>query len=167
MKAIAVMVATVLIAGCEKQKSDEVLTDLPYGKWVHIENKDALTDIKTSSTILKSWPVSDGNPSPVEMHFRCSEGRLDFYLSWNRYVGSDPLVDTRIDSDPHQPNTWEASTNGESTFYPFFNSAYLDRLASSTSYIARVSAPDRDITAKFDTSKLQQETKTIREECKI
>ena len=167
MRAFAVLVAALLVVGCEKEKEDDFLAHLPYGKWVHFENKDVLTDVKSKSSVLKSGPLSDGSMAPAEMHFRCSAGKMDFYLSWNRYVGSTHSVDSRIDSDPHGANKWQASADGKSSFYPFLNSVFLDRLSASKSYIARVSTSNGVITAKFDTSQVMKETKDIREECKI
>lgn len=167
MRAIAFVVAVFSVSGCEKQSGEDLLSQLPYWKWVHSESKDALTDSKFTSAVLKSGPVSDGAAAPAEMHFRCSGGKMDFYISWNRYVGSDPLVDTRVDNDMHEPSRWHGSADGKTTFYPFFSASFLDRLSASKSYVARVSAPAGEITAKFDTSKVLKETKGIRDECSI
>lgn len=167
MKAFSIMVTALLITGCDSPKNDDVLERLPYWKWAHYESKDEITDIKSSSAVLKSGPVMDGNTSPVEMHFRCLDGKFDFYLSWNRYVEDDPLVDTRIDNDAHQSSKWEVSTDRKSTFNLLTTSVFLDRLAASKTYLARVSTATGNITAKFDTSQVRKETKSIREECKI
>lgn len=167
MRTLAVLALAILVAGCEKEKSMDVLAGLPYWKWVHSESKDELTDAISRSSVLSSGPISDGNVAPVEMHFRCSAGKMDFYLSWNRRIEPDPLVDTRVDSDSHEPNKWEASVDRRSTFYPFLSSAFLDRLAASKSYVARTSTSSGEITAKFDTTQVLKETQKLRADCKI
>ena len=167
MRAIAVVLLAIFITGCEKEKGEDLLARLPYWKWVHSERKDDLTDVVSRSSVLKSGPISDGNEAPVEMHFRCAAGKMDFYLSWNRRIEPDSLVDIRIDSDPHEPNKWEASADRKSSFYPFLTSSFVDRLAASKSFIARASTSSGEITAKFDTSKVFSETKEVRAACKI
>ncbi|NMX88251.1 MULTISPECIES: hypothetical protein [unclassified Pseudomonas] len=167
MRAIAVILLATFVTGCEKEKGEDLLARLPYWKWVHSEKKDDFTDVVSRSSVLKSGPISDGNEEPVEMHFRCTAGKMDFYLSWNRRIESDSLVDIRVDSDPHEPNKWEPSTDRKSTFYPFLTPPFLDRLAASKSFIARASTLSGEITAKFDTSKVLEETKEVRAACKF
>lgn len=167
MRAIAIVLLAIFVTGCEKEKVEDLLDQLPYWKWVHSEGKDELTDVLYKSSVLKSGPISDGNSAPVEMHFRCAAGKMDFYLSWNRQIEPDSLVDSRVDSDQHEPNKWEASTDRRSSFYPFLTSSFLDRLAASKSYVARASTSSGEITAKFDTSKVLNETKEVRAACSI
>ncbi|MBA6044024.1 MULTISPECIES: hypothetical protein [Pseudomonas] len=167
MRTFAVMVLAIFVMGCEKEREKDVLAGLPYWKWAHFESKDELTDAISRSSVLNSGPISDGNAAPVEMHFRCAAGKMDFYLSWNRRIDPDSLVDTRVDSDSHEPNKWGASGDRTSSFYPFLTSAFLDRLSASKSYVARTSTSSGEITAKFDTTQVLKETQKLRADCKI
>ena len=81
MRMYAVMVLAIFVMGCEKEKDQDVLAGLPYWKWTHFEGKDELTDAYSRSSVLNSGPISDRNADPVEMHFRCSADKMDFYLS--------------------------------------------------------------------------------------
>lgn len=153
------------VSGCgEKAPPSQI--DLPYGKWSHFKNKDPITDVESISIVLSSQPLADGDLTPAELHVRCLGGNLEIYVSWNRYIGSEHNVDSRIDSDQHQPNKWSASSDGKSSFYPYVDKDYLKRIRSSEKYIVRVeSFGGRSLTAHFNTTKLNEEAGPTIDSC--
>ena len=155
---IGVLVALgISVSGCGEE-SPSIKMDLPYGKWSHFNKKDPVTDVESTSVVLSSQPLSDGDLTPAELHIRCLGGALEVYVSWNRYIGSEHNVDSRVDSDQHEPNRWSASSDGKSSFYPYVDKQYLDRLRSSDIYIVRVETfGGKIITANFNTKKLNEE----------
>lgn len=163
---MAVLLGTLLVAGCEKEPKLSV-DDLPYWKWRQLTEIDPITDVESRSAILTSGPVSDGGYKPAELHFRCLSGKFDVYVSWSRYIGSKPRVDTRIDSDLHEPNVWGGSTDGTVSFYPFVSRAFLNRLAESKTYLVRVDSSNSPVTAKFETSNVKEQIRSVRAACNI
>lgn len=162
----AVLFCAIAASGCEK-RDDAVKIDAPKSKWVNSHTKDPIDDSESISVVLGSDSMSDGRGVPAELHLRCSAGKLEVYISWNRYIGSEHFLDTRIDSDPHEPNKWWASSDGKSSFYPFVAPGYLKRLRSSSMYAARVEISGANpVTAMFDTSRLEVEAGPLIDSCK-
>lgn len=161
-----VLICAIAASGCEKRE-DVVIVETPKSKWAHVHNKDPIDDTESVSAVLRSDSTSDGRGIPAELHLRCSSGTLEVYISWNRYIGTKHLLDTRVDSDPHEPNKWWASSDGKSSFYPFVAPGYLKRLRSSSMYAARVEiSGGNPVTAIFDTSELEVEVGPLIDSCK-
>lgn len=152
------------VSGCDEKNSEQI--EEPYGKWARFHEKDPITDADRVSAVLNSEPVSDGLAVPAELHVRCSDGNLEVYISWNRYIGRVHDIDSRIDDMQHEPNRWAASSDGKSSFYPFVGPTYLDRLNSSARYVARVETfTGSSITAAFNTSSFSSEAGPVIASC--
>lgn len=163
-----VLLTSLILVGCKEDKKESVLQDLPYWKWKTVTNKDPMTDVESTSVFLTSGPISDGTYAPAELHFRCTQGLFEVYVGWRKYMGSGKhSVTTRVDDDQAEPNKWDASSDGRTSFYPFADSRFLDRLSKSTTYLVQVDNRGEKLRAKFNTSAMSSEVAKVRSECNI
>lgn len=161
IRASALVFMSIIFSGCGEKPPPKNVAQA-QGKWTHFKERDQVTDVERLSAVLRS----DAGGAPAELHVRCAQGKLEVYVSWNRYIGQVHEVDARIDSDQHEPNKWSASTDGKSSFYPFVSRKYLDRIGASSRYLVRVKTfSGEEVTAEFDTSKFGDEAGSIISQC--
>ena len=161
---IALLLIFAALSGCE-EKPKSALDDLPYWKWKHVSNIDPITDVESVSAVLSSGPLGDGSFSPAELHYRCRGGEFEVYVAWNRYVGIDRKVTSRIDKDPVSTSSWGWSGDGKVSFYPGSSVELANKLALSKSFHVRVNAVGGELTARFDNPGISSEVSGVREKC--
>ncbi|WP_236238369.1 hypothetical protein [Pseudomonas faucium] len=158
------MLVLATLSGCE-EKPKSALDDLPYWKWKHVSNIDPITDLESVSAVLSSGPLGDGSFSPAELHYRCKGGVFEVYVAWNRYVGTDRQVTSRIDKDPASTSSWGWSEDGKVSFYSGNSVELANRLALSKSFYVRISAVGGELTARFDNPGIISEVSDVRQKC--
>ena len=161
---IVLFLVLAALSGCE-EKPKSALDDLPYWKWKHFSNVDPVTDRESISAVLSSGPIGGSSLSPAELHYRCSDGVFEIYVAWNRYIGSDVQVTTRIDKDPASTSSWGWSDSKKVSFYPGNAMELADKLAASKTLYVRVNPEGGELTARFDNPGAVSEVSAVRGKC--
>jgi type VI secretion system protein VasI len=99
---------------------------------------------------------------PVILTLRCKSGRVQAYITWNSYLGSDdPTITYRFGTEPALTNYWGLSTDSTATFYrgPLneldadyvpFHDAFVKKLITIDRSVAQVTPYNENpITAVF------------------
>lgn len=89
---------------------------------------------------------------------RHKEGRLDFYITFRQYLGSDgTLVTSRLDSSPADESEWSISTDGKAIFCPGNIYETIEQLMANDKLVIRLTPyGESPITATFNLTGLTE-----------
>lgn len=140
------------------------------GNWVVDVETSPIDDSKTvfmSNLATDSSRVGYRDVRP-SVHLRCQEGQLDFYISWNVFIGTDSaLVTMRFGKNDAYDESWSISTNNKATFarHPDIKLRFLEK---ADTFLARVTPySENPILAEFDIEGLSEAAKPLKQACGI
>lgn len=142
-------------------------TNQESGNWIITTQKNPMDD---STTVIASVFSSSGHShllnEPIIVNIRCQSGKVDLFINWHDYLGSEPFVTTRVGDKKAETRRWRLSTNSQSTFYPGVDVDFIEQFKETSSFVARVTPYNENpVTAVFDISGAEHTVTMIRNEC--
>ena len=127
------------------------------GGWEVSETTDPMDDSTTIVLSLKAQSKSGSSGMPYLL-VRCREKRLEIFINWSSYLGSDDSLSlrSRFDSEEPRSYSWNASTDHRATFLSgAMRGEFLRALTTSKRFAAEVTdSQNSRLVAVFETSGL-------------
>ena len=67
--------------------------------WVVSDEIDPIDDSKTITLLTKSQSGENNYGEKIDLIVRCNSSKVDVYLNWDVFLGTDISVTTRIDKE--------------------------------------------------------------------
>jgi len=128
----------------------------PAINWNVTNSVSQLTGAKSYSADLNSTntiPNAIGRPDTATLIVRCKNSKLEAYVVWPPFMGSDSReAQYKFDDGPIWKQMWEPSSDGTATFIPQ-PQVFLGRLANAKKLVVDIDPYERStVEAVFDTS---------------
>ncbi len=137
------------------------------GKWILQVDQNPIDDTKTTVAILNADSGKSKQGNTVSLILRCMSNKLESYITWNDYLGSDRTeVTIRIGTNTATTSFWALSSDNTSSFYPGDVSEFFSQLSSANNFIAQVTPYNENpTTAIFDTTGAGKVIRPILQTC--
>jgi hypothetical protein len=145
-----------LDAAAESRIEDSIrVTEGP--RWLIFESTDPRTDARMVAATRYANEGEGVRGDSRAFTLRCREARLESWVTWDSFIGSDGAVVTyRLDQAEPVSFTWVSSQDGRATFYPRNANVFLRALQRAEQVILRVTPRGGSpVTATFDLSQLE------------
>ena len=114
-------------------------------------------------------PCADSGRSswdqPVWLVIRKSAERLELYIGWNSYLGSEAVVTYRIGKEEPETKEWSLSSDSQASFYTGDTVDVISRMLKADQVVARCTPYNESpITAVFDIRGLRKELEKYKED---
>jgi len=135
------------------------------GKWEVFSETNPVDDTTTVALSLDADSGKSKFGKSVFFISRCKAGKVQVYIGWSDYLGSEADVLTRIGKEKATTSQWALSTTKESTFHPE-PVKFLKSMEGQTSLVAQVTPYNESpVTAVFDISGFDVAVKPLKEVC--
>jgi type VI secretion system protein VasI len=136
------------------------------GKWIVSTKTNPLDDTKTVTLALVSENAHSRFGEPITLIIRCKSGKIEVYINWNQYLGSETEIISRFGSKEAKRREWSLSSDGQAAFYPGNSIPFIRELLSSVRFVAQVTPYNESpITALFDTKGFAKALIPLKETC--
>lgn len=141
-------------------------TTASQGRWETRTDTDPLTDKSIYRARLVAHEGRGRFADPIVLHLRCSNAKIEAYIDWSTFLGSDNIsVTSRIDKSPAEKSMWSPSTDHKASFMPQ-PARTLKKFIGASSYVVNLTPyGESPITAIFDISGAEEALKDIRKAC--
>lgn len=136
------------------------------GKWIVDISTDPIND---SKVVVLGLPPTSGTNSqgkPIYLVLRYKSGKTEAYIQYGEYLGGEDFIEVtwRIGTEQAKTGEWFLSTDGEATFYPYDDIAFIKKLLTVNRFVARLTPYNESpITAVFDLEGLKEAILPLRE----
>lgn len=153
-------------------------TPRPTGLWAVSEEVNPIDDTMTVTAVLLAKEGQGVYGDQVTMALRCKSDRVEAFILWFSYLGSDdPTVTYRFGTEAALTNYWGLSSDSTATFYrgplneldadymPFHDS-FVKKLMTVDRFVAQVTPYNENpITAVFDLTGIEHVGQQVLEAC--
>ncbi len=135
------------------------------GNWFVFEEVNPVDDSQMITLILPASSSENNLTNGASIIVRCQSHKTQVYINWNKYLGGETSVLTRIDSDTAVTSQWTLSTDRKATFHKN-PPALLNMLDTADRLVAQITPyNDNPITAIFDIKGLSSALIPLRKAC--
>ena len=96
-----------------KANFDKINSD---NKWIVSENINPLDDSKTIVLLLQSKTGENHYGQEIDLVIRCNSSKVDVFIDWGVFLGSDLTLTTRIDKEKAISEKWSTSSDKKASF---------------------------------------------------
>ena len=105
--------------------------------WVVSDGIDPIDDSKTITLLTKSQSGENHYGEKIDLIVRCNSSKVDLYLNWDVFLGTDISVTTRIDKEKAVTEEWSISSNKKASF-SYTPISLIKKLINADKYVAKV-----------------------------
>ena len=132
-------------------------------KWEVEVNSDPVTDDKVITACVPADSGRSTYGQPVWLIIRKTADRLEMYINWNSYMGSETVVSYRVGKDEPDTREWLLSSDKQASFYSGDVAEIVSRMIKADQVAARcIPYNESPITAVFDVRGLKRELEKYR-----
>ncbi len=154
-----------LFIGMAWGQDDNKIKIMPNDKWIISQEINPLDDTKTIALLLQSESGINHYGEKIDLVIRCKSSKIDIFINWGVFLGSDLSLTTRIDKENAVNEEWSLSSNKKASF-SYTPIALTEKLIQSNKYVAKVTPYNENpIVAIFDLKGLVNKIKIFDGHC--
>ena len=136
----------------------------PLGDWDMDVSLNPIDDSLTIVLTVKSYNTKSSG-GPIHLILRCKSNKTEAYISWNKDLGSDAFVLTRIGKEKAKTSEWNLSTDNTASFHPRPIS-FIKNMFGKHKLVAQITPyKDNPITTTFKISRIENAVQQLRKTC--
>ena len=139
--------------------------ELTEAKWGVDVKSDPVTDEKVITATIMADSGRSSWDQPVWLVIRKSAERLELYIGWNSYLGSEAVVTYRVGKEVPETKEWSLSSDSQASFYTGDTVDVISRMLKADQVVARCTPYNESpITAVFDIRGLRKELEKYKDD---